>query len=255
MNRPTLFVLLASVVVLQVGCPRPAPTIDRFFVEPTSACPGGVIRLNAAILNGQGFTYRFLFREFAAGGRSAVLQAGDLSGSPENKRHETRLCEQSTFCIQILDADETVIDEDCDAVLVDSREREDDRLIFGPNCPDDPTSFRPVDITEDDPGGSQVVAALRNSSRYNVILTHVGLDGIPVEERADAGQIFTELVGRELYGSWSIEVEDARFNPDLQICREEGREIVPPFMQAEAIAMELRVRCGDDSPACPVVRP
>ena len=251
MNRWTVLVLVAMLDVFQLACRRPPPEIDRITVEPAFACPGGALDVNAIILNGQGFRYRLIVRDFLPGPvrPPRTLRVGNLSGSPQNVGQETRLCGFGVFCVQILDADETVIEESCQVVNEDPREREE-ALTFVPDCPDNPDSFRPVEYPEDTPGGSRVITALRNLYRYDVILTHVGLDGMPVTERVGAGQPFSSLVGRNLYGSWSVVVDDDRFEADLQECAVPGRPVPPPRVRAEAIEMEMRVRCGDSSPAC-----
>lgn len=251
MNRLAFYILVALLGMFQLACERPPPEIERFSVEPHFACPGAALTLNAIILNGQGFTYQFVAKDtFLIGARPPrVLQVGSLSGSPEYKGHDTRFCSYHGFCVQILAADETVIAESCDIAEMDRRERED-RLVFGSDCPEDPAVFRPIDYPEDGPEGSRVITALRNRSRYNVILTHVGLDGIPVTERAEAGQPFETLVGSNLYGSWSVVVDDARYRPDLIECSEPGRIRDPRFVAPESIEMEMGVRCDDSSPAC-----
>lgn len=251
MNRWMLLLLVAVLGAFQLGCRRPPPEIDRFTVEPGLACPGSVLNVNAIILNGQGFTYRFIARDFLPGPvrPPRTLQVGNLSGSPQNVGQETRFCGFGVFCVQILDADETVIEESCQVVNDDPRER-DETLTFIPDCPENADAFRPIDYAEDHPAGSQVITALRNLSRYDVILTHVGLDGVPVTERVGAGQPFSSLVGRSLYGSWSVVVDDDRFDADLQECAVPGRPVPPPRVRAEAIEMEMRARCGDSSPAC-----
>lgn len=251
MNRSTLLVLVALLGVFQLACERPPPEIERFTVTPGSVCPGAVLNLTAIILNGEGFTYQFLSRDFLSGpvAPPRIYQVGDVSGSPEHKTHDTRFCGFGIFCVQVLDAEGTVITESCQTVNADSREREES-LTFIPDCPTNAAGFKPIDYVPDDPAGSQVVTVLRNVSRYDVILTHVGLDGVLVEERAGAGQPFTSFDDSSLYGSWSVVVDDVRFNAELQECPERGTVVAPPSVRAESIEMEMHLRCGDSSPAC-----